>query len=61
MPIDHVYTRFGKDVGNTDGFSPAKPKPLLPLPTSASQTKWCVFEIETCILFVLETDTSKLF
>ncbi|KAK3089458.1 hypothetical protein FSP39_003775 [Pinctada imbricata] len=30
MPIDHKYSRFTTDVGNTDGFSPAKPKPLLP-------------------------------
>ncbi|KAJ8314879.1 hypothetical protein KUTeg_007029 [Tegillarca granosa] len=29
MPISHQYQRFGSEVGNTDGFSPAKPKPLL--------------------------------
>ncbi|XP_069133836.1 5'-nucleotidase domain-containing protein 1-like [Argopecten irradians] len=37
MPIDHVYTRFGTDVGSTSGFHPAKPKPLIPnKPTSSS-------------------------
>ncbi|VDI56937.1 Hypothetical predicted protein [Mytilus galloprovincialis] len=29
MPIDHKYKRFSDEVGSTDGFSPAKPKPLL--------------------------------
>lgn len=30
LPIDHIYKRFDHDDnGNTDGFSPAKPKPLL--------------------------------
>ncbi|XP_052810495.1 5'-nucleotidase domain-containing protein 1-like [Mya arenaria] len=32
LPLDHQFTRFDHSVdGSTDGFSPAKPKPLLPL------------------------------
>ncbi|OWF48503.1 5'-nucleotidase domain-containing protein 1-like [Mizuhopecten yessoensis] len=33
MPISHVYTRFGREVGSTSGFHPAKPKPLMPSKT----------------------------
>ena len=32
LPLDHKFPRFKhEDDGNTDGFSPAKPKPLMPL------------------------------
>ncbi|WAR09485.1 NT5D1-like protein [Mya arenaria] len=32
LPLDHQFARFDHSVdGSTDGFSPAKPKPLLPL------------------------------
>ena len=32
LPLDHEFTVFDHDDdGNTDGFSPAKPKPLLTL------------------------------
>ncbi|XP_052244584.1 5'-nucleotidase domain-containing protein 1-like isoform X3 [Dreissena polymorpha] len=32
LPLDHEFTRFDhSEDGSTDGFSPAKPKPLLPL------------------------------
>ena len=32
LPLDQKFPRFKhEEDGNTDGFSPAKPKPLMPL------------------------------